>query len=128
MEKDFNAWNEEKKHIHGKEENKLYHERQMWWCSLGVNVGFEQDGTGEKHHRPVLVLKAMSRETCYVIPLTTSTRKHRLRISIGKVEGREATALMSQIRLIDTKRFVNKIGFLDQDIFVSVRKAAKNLF
>lgn len=127
MGKDLDDWHEQKKHIDTAEENKLYHEREMWWCSLGANIGFEQDGTGEEHQRPVLILKGMSRKTCYVVPLTTSTKKHKRRIDIGIVESKQASALMSQMRLIDTKRLVNKIEYLDQEIFARVRKAAKDL-
>ena len=127
MGKNFDRWNKQKKRIDASEENKLYHERQMWWCSLGANVGSEQDGTGEEHQRPVLILKGMSRNTCYVVPLTTSTSRHKLRVPIGLVEEKQAAALMSQVRLVDTKRLVNKIGFLDQDTFKVVRKAAKAL-
>ena len=127
MEKDFDSWNKEKQRIQGSESQKLYHEREIWWCSLGVNIGSEQDGTGVDHQRPVLILKGMSRSTCYVVPLTTSSQRHKLRIPIGSVEDRQATALISQIRLIDTKRLVNKVGFLDPEPFAVVRKAAKAL-
>ena len=127
MQKDFDGWNAQKKTIHVSGQNKLYHERQLWWCSLGANVGFEQDGTGLEYQRPVLILKGMSRETCYVIQLTTSPRQHRYRIPIGIVEGKSAVALISQMRLIDTKRLVNKIGFLDPKIFTLIRKAAKDI-
>ena len=75
----------------------------------------------------MLILKGMSKETCYIIPLTTSAKQHRLRIAVGQIEGRPAMALMSQMRLIDTKRLVNKIGFLDQEIFNIIRKAAKDM-
>ncbi|KND47498.1 MAG: PemK-like protein [Parcubacteria bacterium C7867-004] len=127
MEKDFSTWYSLKERIHSEERNKLYHERELWWCSLGTNIGFEQDGTGEGKQRPVLILKGISRETCYVIPLTTSIKRHRYRLPIGHVEGKKAVALMSQIRIIDTKRLVNKIGFLDQECFIRVRKTAKDL-
>lgn len=127
MEKDFAGWNELKTRIHNVEEHKFYHERELWWCSLGANVGFEQDGTGQGFQRPVLILKGMSRQTCYVAPLTTSTTRHKYRVPIGLVEDKQAVALMSQIRLVDTKRLINKIAFLDQDIFTIVRKAAKDL-
>jgi mRNA-degrading endonuclease toxin of MazEF toxin-antitoxin module len=127
MEKDFDGWNMEKRRIQGSESQKLYHQREIWWCSLGVNIGSEQDGTGVDHQRPVLILKGMSRSTCYVVPLTTSSQKHKLRIPIGSVEDRQATALISQIRLIDTKRLVNKVGFLDLTSFAAVKKAAKAL-
>lgn len=51
MEKDFDQWNNQKKRIHTEGENKLYHQRQVWWCSLGMNVGFEQDGVGVEYQR-----------------------------------------------------------------------------
>jgi mRNA-degrading endonuclease toxin of MazEF toxin-antitoxin module len=128
MKKDFDGWNTQKKILDEDRDVKLYHERQIWWCVLGVNVGFEQDGTGDGYQRPVLILKAMSRETCYVVPLTTSTKKHRLRIPIGLVEDQQAVAIMSQMRLIDTKGLVDKVGFLNQETFAQIQKAAKNLF
>ena len=42
MEKDFDGWNETKKQIHGRHDAPFYHERELWWCTLGVNVGFER--------------------------------------------------------------------------------------
>ena len=127
MLKDFDRWNEQKKKLHSAESNKLYHEREIWWCSLGVNVGFEQDGAGDDHQRPVLILKGLSRNTCTVLPLTTSPHKHRLRIPLGIIDGKLASALLSQSRVIDIKRLVNKIGFLDKKLFALVRKTAKDL-
>ncbi|MBI2053204.1 MAG: type II toxin-antitoxin system PemK/MazF family toxin [Candidatus Sungbacteria bacterium] len=127
MQKDFDRWNDIKKHTHRGAERKLYHEREIWWCALGVNVGFEQDGSGDEYRRPVIILKGLSRETCFVIPLTTSERDHPLRPSIGLVAGKNARALLSQMRAIDNKRLVRKIGYLEEDIFVHIRKAAKNM-
>ena len=125
MEKDFDAWNTEKKRIHGRSKPPFYHEREIWWCALGVNVGFEQDGTGAGFERPVLILRGVSRTTCYAVPLTTSPKRHPLRIPLGFVEGKPAAAIMSQMRLLDTRRLVNKIGFLDKGTFAFVKKAAK---
>lgn len=127
MQKDFDGWNDEKKRVSGYERPKLYTEREIWWCSLGVNVGFEQDGAGADYQRPVVILKGVSRNTCYVVPLTTSPKRHRYRIPIGRVDGREAVALLSQIRVIDTRRLVNKLGFLDKGIFQKIRKTVKDL-
>jgi mRNA interferase MazF len=126
MEKDFDTWNGEKKRVNAARP-KLYHARELWWCSLGLNVGFEQDGTGADFQRPVLILRGVSPNTCFVVPLTTSSKRHRLRVPIGYVEGKSAAAIVSQMRLIDARRLVNKIGFLDQRSFSFVRKAAKDL-
>ena len=128
MQKDFAKWGVLKESTNSSAETKLYHVRQVWWCKLGANIGFEQDGTGEEFERPLLILSAMSQHTCYVAPLTTSLKKHKYRIPVGDVDGKQASALISQIRLIDTKRLVNKIGFLDQTIFDSVKKAVRNIF
>jgi mRNA interferase MazF len=125
--KDFDAWNERKKKIDAEAKAVLYHTREIWWCSLGTNVGYEQDGTGDEQQRPVLILKGISKSTCFIIPLTTSPKQHKLRIPIGQVDGKAAVALMSQMRLIDTKRLVDKIGFLEQEVFAAVRKAAKDM-
>ncbi len=69
----------------------------------------------------------MSRQTFLAIPLTTATKEHPLRPSIGLVENKEARALLSQMRVIDTKRLVRKIGYLEQGVFDRIRKAAKDL-
>ncbi len=128
MQKDFDNWNERKKDIHNNGEIKLYHTRELWWCSLGVNVGSEQDGSGEKYDRPVLILKGISKQTCIILPLTSSPEKHKMRIQIGKVQEKEASVMISQIRIIDTKRLIYKIGFLDKIIFNSITKTIKDLF
>lgn len=52
---------------------------------------------------------------------------HRMRISVGTIDGKQASALMSQIRIIDTKRLVNKVGFIDKEVFERIRKAVKDM-
>ncbi|OGG78490.1 hypothetical protein A3A36_01635 [Candidatus Kaiserbacteria bacterium RIFCSPLOWO2_01_FULL_52_12b] len=125
MKKDFDGWNIQKKQLNDRPAAPFYHEREIWWCALGVNVGFEQDGTGKAYYRPALVLKGLSAETCLTVPLTTSTHRHPLRPAIGMVDGKEAHALLSQMRVIDTKRLIRKIGYLDTKLYREIRKAAK---
>lgn len=127
MAKDFDKWNKSKQNIHNKGENKLYHAREVWWCSLGVNIGYEQDGTGADAERPVLILKGFSKQVCLAIPLTTSTKVNPYHFALGKIDGRDSFAIMSQIRLIDTKRLINKVGVINQKLFEDIRKTAKDL-
>jgi mRNA-degrading endonuclease toxin of MazEF toxin-antitoxin module len=128
MEKDFDWWNTSKKLIELDGVNKLYHVRQIWWCSLGINIGSEQNGTGIAFDRPVVILKGVSREACIVIPLTSSSKRHATRVSVGVIEGKNASALLSQIRVVDNKRFVRKIGYLQPEIFENLRKIAKAFY
>jgi mRNA-degrading endonuclease toxin of MazEF toxin-antitoxin module len=99
----------------------------VWWCTLGVNVGSEENGSGEEYRRPALILKGLSVETCLVVPLTTSAKAHPLRVAVGLIGGKEARAILSQMRVIDTKRLVRKIEYLDVGTFEQIRKAAKGM-
>lgn len=128
MEKDFDTWNEAKKKTDANAEYlPLYYEREVRWCRLGVNVGFEQDGTGKGFSRPVLILKGFSRRVCLVIPLTTSTKKNPYHISVGVVQGKKAAAIISQLRLIDTRRLDQHIAVIDKKTFERMRKAVKDM-
>src|SRR3989344_5810502 len=122
MQKDFDSWNKEKKNIHNEGSNKFYKAKEIWWCSLGLNVGFEQDGTSGDHQRPVLVLKGFSRQVCLVVALTTSKKKNPYHISVGIIEGEESFAILSQIRLVDTKRFTDRLLVLDTEPFNKITK------
>ena len=126
MNKDFDGWNKRKKEINEEKPN-FYRQREIRWCSLGVNVGFEQDGTNYDYRRPVLVIKGFSRHVCLVIPLTTSTKKNPYHFPIGLVEGRKAFVILSQIKLIDTKRLHDRLSILDKEKFEEIRKAVRGL-
>ena len=45
MEKDFDRWNSSKKRIDADLNEIDYHEREIWWCSIGVNVGSQNSIT-----------------------------------------------------------------------------------
>ena len=124
---DFDKWNIEKKKSHASDGGKFYNEREVWWCSLGLNVGFEQNGKGDDFARPVLIVKGFSKQVCIVLPLTTSTKKSPFHFYIGKINGKDAQLITSQIKLIDAKRLINKIDVVDKEIFEEVRKTVKDL-
>ena len=127
MQKDFDGWNGVKKDVHIRSNVPLYKTREIWWANLGLNVGYEQDGTGTNYKRPALVLRGLSRNVCVILPLTTSPKRDRFYIDAGIVEKKPAAAIISQIRLIDTRRLVEKIATLDRAHFDLIRKAARDL-
>lgn len=126
MQKEFDGWNEIKKKTND-EQPRLYTVREIWWCRLGVNIGTEQDGGGTWYVRPCVIVRGFGANACLVVPLTTSTRSHRLRVPVGSVDGQTARANISQMRVIDTRRLERKIGFLEKRVFQILRKAAKEL-
>lgn len=121
---EFDKWNKQKQKIEFKNQRRFYHEREVRWCRLGKNIGFEQMGTGSKFERPVLIVKAISRETCFVVPLTSSKTIHKMRMKIDS----DSVALLSQIKCIDTKRLADYIKTIDQDTFKKIKKAIQMMF
>lgn len=129
MKKDFDKWNDEKKKIQSELIPPFCHAREVWWCSLGVNVGFEQDGTGEHFDRPVVVIRGFNKSVFFGVALTGRKRKGMYYFPVGRIEEREASAILSQVRLIDTKRLVRKITMLNEAVFTELKeKLKKTLF
>lgn len=125
--KDFEKWNKNKKVINNRKNSIYYYEREIRWCNLGVNIGFEQDGTGKGFSRPVLILKAFSRTVCLIVPLTTSLKDNPYHFLIGEIQGKKSFAIFSQLRLIDTKRLQAKVNTLKIEIFEQLKKAIKDM-
>ena len=112
MEKDFDRWNKLKKAINASEESErvYFHEGDIWWVHLGVNVGFEIDGKQREFSRPVVVLRKYNQYSFLALPLTTNAKPNKWRIAIGDVAGRQAFAILSQLRNIDSRRLDRKEG------------------
>lgn len=52
MKKDFDSWNKEKKNLEDIGHSELaFHEREIWWASLGINL---EDLSGKSHHINIL--------------------------------------------------------------------------
>jgi len=82
--KDFDRWNEKKKIIDQKEisDDHFVNEREIWWGSLGLNVGYEQDGKNENYERPLLVIKKFNRNIVWVIPFNDNSQEKSISLSI----------------------------------------------
>ena len=126
MEKDFDRWNKLKKSINGLDENErvYFHEGDIWWVHLGVNVGFEIDGKQREFSRPVVVLRKYNQFSFLALPLTTNAKPNKWRIAIGDVAGRQAFAILSQLRNIDSHRLIEKKGHVDASLLARLKKAA----
>lgn len=113
MEKDFRTWNNKKEGVDKKEARVFFHEREIWFCHLGTNVGFEQDGKGENFGRPVIVFRKFNKEVFWGVPLTTREKGGKFYLSIDMGDGEPRKAILSQLRLLDAKRLYQKVGMID---------------
>jgi mRNA interferase MazF len=128
MQKDFDNWNNQKKKNHNEKVRPFFHEREIWFCNLGVNIGFEQDGSGENFMRPVIVIKKFANEVCWVIPLTRTEKKGKYYYNFSFEKGVVSNAIISQIRLIDSKRLFYKVGDMEEVNFREMIERIKKLF
>jgi len=126
MEKDFDKWNNLKKNLQ-KNNNKLFfHEREIWWCSIGVNLGFEQDGRSDTFERPVLIIKKFNQDIFLGLPMT-SAQKEGIYYQKIQYEDRNYTVVLSQVRLFDRKRLQRKIRILSEKEFKIIKEHFKNI-
>ena len=126
MQKDFREWQNQKSDLHENKVRAFFHEREVWFASVGMNIGFEQDGRGDKFLRPVIVLKKFNNEVLWCIPLTKNQKKGKYYFSFPLV-GEISTAILSQIRLTDSKRLQYKIGDMRAKDFDEIKEKLKQL-
>ena len=126
MEKDFKKWHVKKSRVDKIEKRPFFHEREIWFCHLGANVGFEEDGKGEEFLRPAVVIRKFNKEICWVVPLTKTDKntKYYFRFSFDQ---EISVAILSQIRLLDARRFSHKIGGISEADFKTLKQKLKAL-
>ncbi|MBI2046434.1 MAG: type II toxin-antitoxin system PemK/MazF family toxin [Parcubacteria group bacterium] len=128
MKKDFDNWHKEKSNLHQEKIRPFFHEREIWFASVGINIGFEQDGRGDQFLRPVIILKKFNNEVLWGIPLTKNQKKGEYYFQFKFLsEEKMSTAILSQIRLIDSKRLQYKIGDVKEDNFIELKRKIMQL-
>ena len=126
--KDFDGWIAKKKEYHYRDSlPPLFKERDIWWVSIGVNVGFEEDGKHENFVRPVLILKKFNREIFLGVPLSTKLKDNKYYVPIS-VRQEIVSAMTSQIRVFSSKRIWNKLAELDYNDFSKVLLKVRKFF
>ena len=122
----FDKWNEIKKDLDIKKKNVIPKEREVYWASIGENVGFEQNGKGDIFSRPVLILKRFSKNLFYGIPLSTKVKDGSFFYSFTFLNN-PSNALLVQGRLFDTKRLENRMGMINKTDFDNIKKSIRKL-
>jgi len=118
MKKNFDAWNTEKKAVEQSISLILFHEREVWWCFLGTNIGVEIDGKHERFMRPALVLRKFNAYMSLILPMTTKDKgMNRYYERATGESGKEYTVCLSQIRALSSKRLFRKIDTISNSSY-----------
>ncbi len=126
MEKDFTTWTNLKKDLNNRSNTPTFKQREIWWCSIGVNIGCEEDGKNKLFNRPVLIIRKFNNSIFFGIPLSTKIKdnKYYYPIHFG---GEDGSALLSQLRTFESKRLTHKMGTLTKEQFENLREKIREL-
>ncbi|MEA3330297.1 MAG: type II toxin-antitoxin system PemK/MazF family toxin [Campylobacterota bacterium] len=120
MSKNFKNWHILKESLHNRKKEQYFKERDIFWASIGVHIGYEQDGKGKIFSRPVLVVKKYSKNIFFGVPLSTQIKEGSFFFAF-KLNTKQSNALLVQGRVYDIKRLENKIGKISQDDFKELK-------
>ncbi|MDP3988909.1 MAG: type II toxin-antitoxin system PemK/MazF family toxin [bacterium] len=126
--KDFDSWNKKKIKIDANQDFNHPKEKEIWWCSIGMNVGIEVFGKGHDYTRPVLVINAEGSESFIGIPLTSNIKNKKYSCIIKTDDGVLHTALLYQIRSFDKRRLTERKHSLSNEEYAKIEKYFKKLY
>lgn len=107
-------------------------ERDIWYVQMGQNIGSEENG---KQHflRPVIVIKKVG-NLFFTVALTTQGKfnhpfyYHLEYLSIQMLaSGKSSFVILSQVKVMDKKRFVKKIGSVDKKEYIFIQQKLREL-
>ncbi len=104
----------------------VINEGQVFWCFLGENVGSEQNGKGQYFHRPVLIFKKFNNDIFWGIPMSSKNKDNKYYVKV-LLKDFEQSAIISQLRLLDSKRLYLFIGYISIQDFNKIQNKVINL-
>ena len=127
--KDFDNWNKKKILINNYKSYQHPKTGEIWWVSIGINIGTEIFGKGANYVRPVIVINSDRTETFIGIPLTSKIKKKsKYSCVIKSSDGKFHTALIYHIRSFDKRRLISKMYKLDKKEYELLKNYFNNLF
>lgn len=126
MEKDFGKWSIKKQGLNERVKLPIIKGGEIFWCSIGINIGDEENGKGELFARPVLVFRKFSSNLFWGIPLTSQNKYNEYYIQI-KFKETINSAMISHLRLYDVKRLGLRMGRLNFFEYNKIIKSVTNL-
>jgi len=132
MTKDFKGWIPIKEKIHNEAKFPTFNKREIWWCSTGINVGYEQDGKNILCERPVLIVRKFNKRLFWGLPITSKIKEHPYYHSIfykgpSDNESKERRIILSQLRVYDSSRLSRHIVKLAEPQFDDIRNMLKSI-
>lgn len=113
MDKEYDNWNIKKKKL-SKTRRVYFNKGDIWFASVGKNIGDEEDGKNSNFGRPILIIRKFNNNNIFLgVPLTSQEKEGKYYHKLVSFNG--STAILSQVRLFDAKRLLRNIGKIEND-------------
>lgn len=122
----YDDWSIKKKELTRVDREVLFKEGEIWWCSLGLNIGTETYGKGPEFKRPVLIFKRLSSQNCLILPITSKAKNGSWFIEVDCL-GEKRWVMLHQIRMINLKRLKSRIAVASGFDFLKIKKEFEQL-
>ena len=123
QQKEFDRWSEVKKELAEASTSMQAFPKQgeVWICSIGWNLGREQNGSIQNFSRPALVVKKINNEMFWIVPLSSKQKEHDFYFNYRDPYGQPVAAIIGQLRLVSIKRFQRNMYQLATKDFEAVK-------
>ena len=105
-----------------------FSEREIWWCRIGHNIGFEENGKNHQFSRPVLVFRKFNKRFFYGFPLSTKGKTGSSYHHAFNFQSGTSYALLSQLRAYDAKRLTDRMGEVPESTYNDILDSFTALF
>ncbi|MCX6716744.1 MAG: type II toxin-antitoxin system PemK/MazF family toxin [Candidatus Taylorbacteria bacterium] len=124
----FKDWAILKPKIHFLDRSPFPNKREIWWASVGQNIGVETNGKNDHFERPVLVIKVFNKDSSLIAPISSKMKSGKYFFEFLNIYGEENIINLSQLRTLSSRRLLRKIGELDNSNFEKVIDIIKSFF
>lgn len=124
QEINYDNWNVIKKNINNRD-RVFFNKGDIWFTSIGKNIGDEQDGKNEYFERPVLIIRRFNNSVFLAVPLTSNNKNGKFYYNLKSFNN--STIILSQVRLLDAKRLLRFMGKIENGELVFIKEKIRNL-
>jgi pseudaminic acid cytidylyltransferase len=121
----YDKWNGLKKQLHNKNEIIRFKEMEIYFMSVGHNIGNESYGKDTLFLRPVLVYKKINHSLFLGIPLTSKEKEGSYYFTFNYKKDKKSTAMLHQMRVFDIRRSEYYSGKINKNIQKNLNEKIK---
>ncbi len=123
----FKDWNTFKQKLHSLPSFPHPKEGEIWWCSVGVNIGQEIFGKGSFFTRPIFVLTVKETGEFIGLPMSSKIKQKKFSKIIETEDGKQHVLKLLKIRNYDNRRLRTKLYKVPKDVLSEIKEDVRRI-